>query len=552
MSATSGVSTSEGFSREQLDFLNDNVVVYDFHKKVSHQDFQELNRPLVLLGETHLSSVCDRIQRGLFEKGIFGNQPICVFKEMLKRGETLSAEQMKEVRDYLPSSAEVRGSEVRWGNGSAEYVEEMKWDKRIVPYLLEVTRQEAIYFDETVKILNDYFTSSSSSGIDSDGQIFLLSDEAVDRIKVLVENRRREKKQMIQERPRRPVQKDVNGNPSTEDHEFEDVEFLRSNHGLFQEIEKARHQFPKMLAIWGGDHFITDDSLIKALDQAQISYVILLPNKQRHLEAQDELHWANKRTRKCELKVGSKEQPFVVKLPESFRHKLCPELQAICLRKTDDPLILDAEKLKELFQEEDFYEFPAGKKVHFENIPLSDFHHFTNLKDAKYEYAEGQAQSKLTQVRTILNNILMIKGLSVDFLHLRGNLNVTVEVSSDYKPLLEVSSDKDWSLTVASNPRVGYAGYLFQEMKRLNMQEYSLAPGEALFFMDITPEEIEQMAESPEKIGSWIDSKLPPNSQLEFEGEFFFAPSGIEPFEGAPVQPVLVLTSETGLKIKLT
>src|SRR5258708_7765860 len=135
MSATSEVSTSEGYSPEQLDFLKDNVVVYDFHKKVTHQDFSEVATCQVgLVGETHLSSVSQRIQRGLFEKGIFGNQPICVFEEMLKRVETLTAEQMKEVRDYLPSSAEVRGSDVRWGDESTEYVDQMKWVKRIVPY----------------------------------------------------------------------------------------------------------------------------------------------------------------------------------------------------------------------------------------------------------------------------------------------------------------------------------------------------------------------------------------------------------------------------------
>jgi hypothetical protein len=89
-------------------------------------------------------------------------------------------------------------------------------------------------------------------------------------------------------------------------------------------------------------------------------------------------------------------------------------------------------------------------------------------------------------------------------------------------------------------------------MKRLNMQEYSLAPGEDLFFLDISEEEIEQIRESPEKLGSWFDSKLPPNSKLKFEGDITIGFDAIELFEGGPIQPVLVLTSETGLKIKLT
>lgn len=544
MSATSGVSTSEGFSPEQLDFLNDNVVVYDFHKKVAHQDFSEVATcQVALVGETHLTSVCDRIQRGLFEKGIFGNQPTCVLEEGLKRGETLSAEQIKEVRDYLPPSAEVRGSDVRWGDESTEYVGDKKWEKKSVHYRLEVTRQEAIYFDETVKVLNDYFNSGSNLGVESNEQLFLLSDEAIDRIKVLVENRRLKKRLMIQERPKCPVQKN--------DHEFDDAEILRSNDGLFQEIEKAHEQFPKVLAIWGSAHFVTDERFMKALDQARISYVILLPNQQREAEAKNESNWLRKTTRKCELKIGNKEQPFVVKLPESMRYKLCPELQAICLRKTDDPLVLDASKLEELFKEKNSYEFPSGKEVHFENIPLSDYHHFTDLGEVKHELANGQGALKLTQVLRILNNILMIKGLGVNSLHLAGDLRWGVGVSSNHKPFLEVSSDNAWSITVEPNSRYGYASYLFQEMKRLSMHEYSLGPGEELLFY-ISEEEFEQIVESPQKIAEYLDSKLPSNSQLDFEGDLVFILSDIKPFEGAPMQPALVLYSKTGLKIKLT
>jgi hypothetical protein len=75
MSAISEVSATEVLSPEQIAFLKDNFVVYDFHKKVCHQDFSKVGTCQVsLIGETHNSTILWNIQRQFFEK-IIRNQP---------------------------------------------------------------------------------------------------------------------------------------------------------------------------------------------------------------------------------------------------------------------------------------------------------------------------------------------------------------------------------------------------------------------------------------------------------------------------------------------
>lgn len=546
MSATTEVSATEALSPEQLTFLKDNFVVYDFYKKESHQDFSGLaNCQVILMGETHDSSILKTIQKQFFEK-IIGNQLICRLKESLAPGLILTPKEAQEYYgDSIPSSTVVRGADVRHSafKDAARAIEWEKMNRRVIQSALDKKGHTCAYAQRLARILNDHFTSEFSLGADKETQMFLLSDEVSETVAQLVKDMDREEDLRRDETSKIRIQ--MNQLLSSSDHTR--LEVLESNRGLYQEMEKACQQFPKVIAIWGSDHFTTDEDLIKAWDRARISYVVLLPNKQRHSEASDEVDWQHCEIPTFEMRVGKKTQPLVLQLPEICRSYFHPELQAICISKTQKPMVLNAQKLQELFLEGDTFEFPAGQEVHFENIPLTDFNKFRELFDRGISLGLYAGHIGVT-----ISNLLMIHGLVAD-LHFKGKIeSCQVFTTTDYKPTLAVSTkDKGWSLTVSSEVRIGYASYFFQEMKRLNMEEYSLAPGEVLYFLDISHEELEQMAESPEKIGHWIDSKLPPNYQLAFKGEPFLAPSGLSLLEGAPSLPALVLGSETGLSIKL-
>jgi hypothetical protein len=259
---------------------------------------------------------------------------------------TLNTEEKREWRDYLPSSAEVRGGDVRVQGESAQFLKWEKLNERIAQWRLDLKEYESTCFRQLATILNDHFTSETSLGIDKDEQLFLLADEVAQVVAQLVKSQNEERKSRYKEAF--SFLGRVNPIPSNTS-VGRGIEILSSNRGLFQEIEKASKQFPQVMAIWGSDHFTTDEDFINALERAKISYVILLPNKQRASEADDEIKWSLGEEPKFKLRVGKKIEPLVLKAHDIHRSYLHPELQAICISKTPKPTFLNAEKLNELF-----------------------------------------------------------------------------------------------------------------------------------------------------------------------------------------------------------
>jgi hypothetical protein len=445
----------------------------------------------------------------------------------------------------------VRGADIREigerakFKGPTQFIEWQQLNRRRIQWGLDYKKHESIAFRQLSTIFNDHFTSGLSAGIDKDEKMFLMSDVVLEAVARIVESQKKERRLRFNDLRQISDRMDQLYSDSTLPQK-KDLAIEESNRGLFQEIEKACKQFPKVLAWWGSDHFTTDDNLIKSLEQANISYVILLPNKQRMIEAYDEIEWNQLKWPTFELKVGQKAQPLVLEVPLIFKSYLHPELQAVCVTQKDEPIVLNVEKLHEIFLEGKTFEFPARQKVILENIPRFEFNMIRELSEKT-----DQTRPMVAPVQSIINNLLMVHGLSVDELHFKGKFKSTLFTTPDHKPALELSSSEGWFLSVSSDVRFGYLSYLFQEMKRLNLKEYSLAPGQALIcLIDLPEEEADRIMGSPEELMEWMESQFPLGTQ--FEGVPAFSPTAIELSENAPSLPAIALTTETSLTIKLT
>ncbi|HUD02354.1 MAG TPA: hypothetical protein VMR37_08485, partial [Rhabdochlamydiaceae bacterium] len=291
-----------GLDRNQLIFLENNFVVYDPLYRECYRDFSGLeNCQVILIGERHNSSILKAIQRKFLEIMI-GNQPACSLAEGLTPGVTLNAQE-RAGWEGLPSTLQVRGADVRHACSSNEFLEWERLNHRVIQ--LEWADKEHVSgaFRQIAAILNGHFRSNSS-GIDTAKKVFLVTDGVLQAVEKQLERIHKE----IDERGEEIVKIRVQMNTMLET-ETTDPTVVRSNQAFFQEIERACKQFSKVIAIWGKGHFVCDDELMRALDRARISYVILLPNAQKESEATDEIEWARGTLPIFELMVkGSQEE----------------------------------------------------------------------------------------------------------------------------------------------------------------------------------------------------------------------------------------------------
>ncbi|HEY5234719.1 MAG TPA: hypothetical protein VIJ14_00965 [Rhabdochlamydiaceae bacterium] len=539
-------ATTQILNRQQLAFLESNFVVYDPFYRECYQDFSGLeNCQVILMGELHDSSILKSIQRKFLEI-IIGNQPACSLVEGLTPGVTLNAQE-RAGWEGLPSTLQVRGADVRCQWEAAQFIEWERLNHRCIQ--LELADKELVSgaFRQIAAILNGHFRSNSS-GIDTAKKVFLVTDGVLQAVEKQVEHVRKEKG----ERKKEIVKIYDQMNPMIEKN-TPDSTIVRSNEGCFQEIEKASKQFSKVIAIWGKGHFVCGDELMRALDRARISYVILLPNAQKESEALDEIEWARGTLPTVELTVKGTQEELTLKVPKIFQSYFHPAIQTVFQAKTKEPIVLDIQKLIQFAKQGKTLTFPAGQPVHFEHAPLADYQRFQELrKDFKKETKLTEAQSRALKVQVIsmLNNILMVGGFKVKSMMFDGSTHADYACLQN-KLVLILSSDKSFHLTLANNESLGYAGYLFQEMKRLNWKKYHVNPQEQLLFLDLSAEEAERIKKFPNETIGWLNSKLPPQTHLSLDGQVIVL-AGVRHFDGQIERDGIVLTTDIGFSFTLS
>ena len=540
-------ASSSGLSRSQINFLQDNCVVYDPFYRECYTDFSGLeNCQLILWGEVHNSSILKAIQRKFLEI-IIGNQPACVLDEGLAPGVTLNAAERPDWQ-RLPSTLQVRGADVRYQWPSAALLEWERLNQRVMQLELAGKELASDKFRQIAAILNGHFRSNSS-GIDLAKKVFLVSGEVLQTVENLYQRSEKEQEQRGEEIVKIQAQMDaLLGNRTI------DATVVRSNQGLFQEIEKACKQFSKVIAFWGKGHVVCDTVLRRALDQARVRYVILMPNAQREKEAIDEINWAAGNLPTFDLTVEDGEERFTFTVPMLFQSYFHPAIQKIFQMEIEEPIVLDILKLLELAKQGKTWTFPPGKKIHFEHAPLTDYHRLEELchgLTAETTLTEAQNSALKSQIVSMLNNILMVGGLKITSLIFDGSI-LADQTCLQNKLTLILSSDKPFHLTWADSQSVGYAEYLFQEMKRLNMKRYSVHPHERLFFLDLSAEEAEHIIRSPNEIVGWLNSKLPPQTHLSLTGQIDIGSAVITQFKDSPEVNGIVLMTETGFTFTLS
>jgi len=335
--------------------------------------------------------------------------------------------------------------------------------------------------------------------------------------------------------------------------ESSDPEVEKSNSHLFQEIQKACKQFSKVIVPWGKGHFLCETNLIRALDQARISYVILFPTAQRESEAIDEISWATQTMPKVALTLSGNSNEMIIQMPKVFQSYFHPALQSINPSTTKEPIVLNAEKLIEISREGRVFKFPAGQPVHFEHIPLEDYQMIEALSsdDGDTLLTEEKHLKLQSLLLRILNNLLMLGGMKVDSLVFEGRILAGYTCLQN-KLVFELESDQPFTLTLSEGVMMGTASQLFIEMKRLNFKTYEIKPRQQLFFFDLSIAERGAIIETPQKLTQWLSSKLPPGSQLSTAGDLSIKSAGVRPFEGQPPREGIMLTTTKGFRFTLT
>lgn len=508
-------------SRDQLVFLEENFVVYDPLYRECYTDFSRLeNCRVILMGEIHHSSLLSNIQDQFLER-IIGNEPTCLLGEGLPPGETVKA---RERWPHAADSLTLRGADNRHQWTAAQFLAWVKLRQRIIQ--LEAQDQEQVGYNlrKIATRLNGYFVSQGCRGIDKAKRVVVVSKETAEACDQLLDQLAQSKTERDQEIEK--LQEKLNKMHVRE--EKRSPEIVESNLGFVQEIIKASREYNRVIGIWGKGHFICDDELTAALNKAQLPYVILLPNKLREDEAFKERLWSHGTMPVAELKFAFQATPTTLeitecKIPKIFQSLFHPGIQTIFNQETGEPIILDTEKLVDLHKPGKILVFPAHQPIYFENIPLSDFHKLQEL----LKVSEGES-TRITDERSIqvknciisvLNNILMLGHLKVDMLEFERNITCSIDCMQN-KPVLELSSEGPIKLKLLQGKNMyGYASHFFREMTRLNCREFSLSPGETLFFFDLSIAQRDAIIKNPNEVIPWLNTKLPPQTGLHLKGE---------------------------------
>ena len=130
---------------------------------------------------------------------------------------------------------------------------------------------------------------------------------------------------------------------STELEEKDQAAQIReSNHGLVQCAVEVLKSFDQIFAFWGKAHFTNDLEFYEELKRANISSIVLLPNKKLETRIKKESKWSHEKIKICELPLIKEEKcdekikktTFKFPIPENFRSFFHPLIQNLVTSKT--------------------------------------------------------------------------------------------------------------------------------------------------------------------------------------------------------------------------
>ena len=136
--------------------------------------------------------------------------------------------------------------------------------------------------------------------------------------------------------------------------------------------------------MWPSGHFVVGKALFKALEQAKISHVILMPNAKFQQRIQREREWQLEEFATLTLPVatvdwdnGIDRQVTTTAFPlaEECCGEFFPAIQQLLRKETkaqSPPFIFNPQELFKDIQC-DQYTLPSNTPIHFDVVPLADF-----------------------------------------------------------------------------------------------------------------------------------------------------------------------------------
>jgi hypothetical protein len=546
-------SVQRALTPEQQNFLK-NFVVRDPATGECHTDFSRLlTYQVILMGERHSSPTLQKIQ-GEFLQLIIGNEPACMLGEGLSIGEEIKVHEDPRWPN-APRNLVMRGADNRNSGKAHDYISWAQLDQQYAGMLAENRQRMADAINSIATILNRYFIEHGFRSPPRNDKVFLVSQQILEDCEQIWSTYEKWDDQQVSILDQLLEQKNKLAAAANRTKFTSNV--APSNRGLAKEITKANQAYDKLIAIWGKDHFIYGDELMRALDKAGLSYIILLPTPPLENQVAEEFDLSDGTMPYSTMVVGVMEDKSnwtatSFEIPKIFQNLFHLELRKILIPQDNEteqkPFIIDAGNCVDLKTAGEAFVFAANRPFHFEHVPLTEYLELDELLDDQEGIALQRQQIQVQDhIVSMLNNILMFRHSRVSKLEFEGKLTCSTFDSLN-KPVLALSSDRRFKASLEQDWIGGHASYLFKEMKRLRRTTFSLSPDETLFFYDFSLEETMMIRRNPDAIFSCLESKLPPKTRLTTSGDLEIERGSKLLIEGqrGTIRTGLFLTTEKG------
>lgn len=549
-SASSSSSSGSSFTAEQIAFLRENFVFYDPLLKKTHHDFSILNRAKVIcLAESHQSSIYQRVQSQFFS--LFMKTPSCFLLEDLLLGERIEGNKLicwPELPAQLSfpqlsfQGADIRGcqadffSEMIQNNHQRSQIHLKNFEAFKNCHQKFVEKANELLNTRTMIVKQDHLFFDDSAACEklfSFVQELFAQCNAITKEGNAILDDLQKKNAIEKEKHRKSAYKDG-------------VKLQESNQSLFKVIESTAPHFSQLIAVWGAHHYL-DEDLFDAMDHANISHCVLWPNSQLLDKYDQEQKWVDADALEdldiVVLKIATDKQAFEWKIPRSFTSFYPSVIQNILPqakpKESDTPP--NPVNLVELSTETNHVKFQANTSYSFEiNIP-ADYFVLSDLN--------GQSNPlRDVHLLSVFNSQLLLANKAVLEMELLGDAHLETMISKrSLKTHLVVKTNVPWSIKTHKTWLPTSAAFLFRELVRKNITQFTIEPQQHLFFHDISEVEREHIISNPQSIYEWFSKRAPKGVKVKLEGEIIIQ-KATYPMGSTDLQGICLKTSK-GIQI---
>lgn len=306
----------------------------------------------------------------------------------------------------------------------------------------------------------------------------------------------------------------------------ESPEIAKSNAQLSQLFQKVATQYSKVIAVWGYAHFVVGKELFKRLDQAKISYVILMPNAAFQQRIQKEREWQLGEFATLTLPLatvnwdnGVKRQVKTASFPlaEECCGEFVPAIRQVLRKETkrqSHPLIFNPQQLfKDILC--DHYTLPENTPIHFNVVPLADF---LAIADCERTRTKLEHDALVRNICNILSLALLLNQKKLSYFGTEGEMTLSVKYI-DLKPIVVYQSNKPTVIRWRKDCLFVEMGTLLEEMDRHQLKSLNILPGQQIVINDVSIAEVDALCKDPGQFLYWLHTKAPPEKKVSLDGQ---------------------------------